>query len=556
MKKYIHILTFLILAFLTMPFFQKWYFFLLDNSFFPKIIISLNDFFNISYFFFILIFKVFSFIMPSWLIQRLFYIWTLFLLWFWWYKLLEKKTKVWAYFSWILMIFNPFVYSRILDGQIGIVAGIAMCLFFYHFLIKFLENRKTKDLLLSSLFWAFSIMWMSHSLFFVFWSLLAFLSFDYFKNKDLKFLIKSFLISFILILALNANWILWNILWNWRINQTIWQIWENHFEAFATDSWGINLYFNTLSLHWFWWEREWRYLPTYFENTNWKILFIVLFLVILIWIISQIKNKENKNKMIDYSFLMIWIIAFILALWISWKNIFSVLTQFLYSYVPFYKWLREPQKWVWILLIVYSYFWWLWAKKILEYKFVKSWYPKLITVWLLLIPILYTPTMLLWFNWQLFVTDYPREWYKLNEKFFKDKENNWKYDVLSLPWHQYIWFGFAGKIIANPSEWFFYNAKVLQADNMEIGKIYTQSTRPESKIIEKYIWPGWLFLTWITDSEANYFINDLKLLWIKQILLLKEVDYKKYDSWLNIIEKDWKIKTSEDNERLKFFTIN
>ncbi|MDD2487620.1 MAG: hypothetical protein PHS92_04605 [Candidatus Gracilibacteria bacterium] len=571
MKKYSHIIIFLSLSILTLPFYQKGYFLLLDNTFFPKIDFTLNMFFESNFFLFAAIFKALSYIIPSWLIQRLFYIGTLFLLGFGGYKLLENRTKIGAYFAGILMIFNPYVYAHMLDGQIGITAGISTILFFYLFLIRYLDSRRYKDILLSSLFGAFSMMWMSHSMFFIFSGLGIFLIFDYIRNKDIRFSLKSSFIPFVIILALNSNWILGNILGNGGLNQTVGQIGSEHFQAFATGSGKINLYFNTLSLHGFWGERQGRYIQTYFDNDNWKILFSVLFLIVIFGAYSRLRNKANIDKRIDHAFLAIGTVAYILALGISGDNIFAPITQFLYDHMPFYKGLREPQKWVGILLIVYAYFGGYGVDRIYRSSFVQKGYPKIIAAGLLSVPILYTPTMLLGFNGQLFVTDYPKEWYSLNEDFkirfqdngkqekcgYLDKGTSLKcYDVLVLPWHQYIGLKFAKRTIANPSEGFFHNASILQGDNMEMGNIYTQTLRPESRIIEKYIGPKGIFKDSVEDSEMESFIQDLRGLGISEILILKESDYKKYMDIMDIIEKKGKIRAIKDNDRLKLFRVN
>jgi len=66
------------------------------------------------------------------------------------------------------------------------------------------------------------------------------------------------------------------------------------------------------------------------------------------------------------------------------------------------------------------------------------------------------------------------------------------YDVLVFPWHQYIKLSRAGNVTANPVERFLRHdgdrsLNILAGDNMEMIDIYTQSSRPASKTIEKYI---------------------------------------------------------------------
>ena len=90
---------------------------------------------------------------------------------------------------------------------------------------------------------------------------------------------------------------------------------------------------------------------------------------------------------------------------------------------------------------------------------------------------------------------------------------------------------------------------------MEIWKIYSQSTRIESKIIEKYIWPWWNFRKDISEKDIKKFIQDLKWLWIKNIILLKEADYKFYEKILEKAKKLWYMKLVKDNNMIKLYKI-
>lgn len=117
---------------------------------------------------------------------------------------------------------------------------------------------------------------------------------------------------------------------------------------------------------------------------------------------------------------------------------------------------------------------------LLVLEFIKRVIPALF----LLVPLLYSPGMLWGFGGQLCVSDYPKSWFEVNEFLNKDKDN---FRTLFLPWHLYMSFSFAcNKIIANPAHNFF-DKSVLAGDNMEMGPIYTQSMRLESKYIEKEI---------------------------------------------------------------------
>ena len=97
---------------------------------------------------------------------------------------------------------------------------------------------------------------------------------------------------------------------------------------------------------------------------------------------------------------------------------------------------------------------------------------------------------------------------------------------------------------------------MLFADNLEIRNIYTDSNRLESKIIEKYIWPWWDFrVENISDQKIKEFINDLKWIWVYNILLFKEADYKLYEDFLEQIKEKWYIKIEKENKMIILYKI-
>lgn len=571
MKKYAFVLFFFIIAILCIFSFSKGYFFLLDYTPFqqPYSIYTIDLYTPLSW----ILFNWLPYFIPSWIFQRLVFIFSLMFLWLGWYYLFSNKSLVAAYFSGLFLMLNPFVYSRMIEWQIGIIIWLVMIVFFLMFLINYFHDNSKKNLFLSGLFSSLSIMWMYHSIYFVALILWVFFIANFIKHRNIKFLSYSLSVILWFILLLNINWISGIFLWNSVLSANVGQIEQSHFWAFSTAAWN-NLYLNILSLHGFWWEAQWRFKPSFLNNWSWGVLFWFIFIIIIYWVYLRFKNSNNKY--IEISLIIIALISFILSLGISHNNIFSWLNQLLYDYLPYYKGFREPQKWVSLLLIVYAYFGSYWIIWVYNLVLEKNFYPKFVAWLLVSLPIFYTPAMLFWFSGQLRVFDYPKERYSLLEKSYKWEiklssfENinfdnqcqakiQWTslrcYDMLSLPRHQYIWLSFAWKVIANPSEWFFYPIKVLQWDNMEIWPIYSQSSRPESKIIEKYLWPGWPLTSKYTNVDIENFIKALKWLWINYILMLKESDWINYDKLLTKFKDLGYIKAVESNDRFVLYII-
>jgi hypothetical protein len=225
--------------------------------------------------------------------------------------------------------------------------------------------------------------------------------------------------------------------------------------------------------------------------------------------------------------------------------------------VPFYKGFREPQKWVGLLVICYAYLGALGvddvisrAQHILEnlkfkvrIKHVASraleTVSKAVPALFLVIPLLYAPGMFGGFKGQLCVGNYPKSWLSANEYLKKDSDT---FRVLFLPWHQYINLSFAcHKIIANPAALFF-DKPTIAGDNLEMGAMYTQSVRLESKYIEGEILEKKEhfavrnfafdatrnFQDQVTDSPRTSFGTALLPLNIKYVILAQESDFFSY----------------------------
>jgi len=184
--------------------------------------------------------------------------------------------------------------------------------------------------------------------------------------------------------------------------------------------------------------------------------------------------------------------------------------------------MREPHKFVGLLVLVYSFFGGLGVS-----SFAKSWKENkdkigiIVVILALITPFIYSYTMLFGFHGWLKPVDYPRDWYEVNDFLNNDTDD---FNVLFLPWHMYMdfkWVPNADKRIGNPSSSFF-DKPVIRGDNIEAGGIYSHSNNPVSKYIE-------FLLT--NHNKINNFGELTVPLNIKYILLTKEVDWQYY-LWL------------------------
>ncbi len=501
-----------------------------------------------------------SFVLGEVLAQRLLLMSLLMLLGLGGYYLAHRVTSTKgfiAYFVGLFAIFNPFVYDRFLDGQYFVIFGTACFLWTTICLLKYLQHPEAKTAIAVGILSGLTIAFSPHALFFIITLLLAFFP-AYFPDHRALQLIKGLTIIISILILLNINWITGQLFLNGEKGVFIpVAINKDHFLSFASNPGANNIYFNILSLRGYWGEGESRFLPASFFIKHEGGLFLLIFLIVIIGIFYGIQNQKTRKNTLIIS--IIAIVAYVLSMGIASPHL-GFITQRMYDYIPFYKGLREPQKWSGILLTCYLYFSAIGLKNCLEWRFIRTarvfW-----GIFFIFLPILYTSSMLFGFMGQLKTIDYPADWYRLREEFLTEgkrsndsciskKENVTQkcYDVLALPWHQYMGYSFVGKVISNPLEGFFHSVRVIQGDNIEIGNIYTQSIRPASKIIEKYIGPG-------VDRqgiERQNFLNDLTNLGIRYILVAKEVDWEAYN---NHLKKNRRLEEIWDSESFLIYKI-
>lgn len=541
-KKHLHIIIILAISILICSFeffFKSWTYFLLDSFYFPinefrnnffetTIFWFLNDLFNIIFWY-----KLFSKIVFFFII---FFAWILWYLFSW--KIIEmfwfnkKKYKILSLSSSLFLMINPFFYERMITQPL-VYLSIILVWYWLYFLITNLENNKIRNSIFAWIFFGFSITISQHTSFMILLIFLWYLIFFVRHFSDFK---KLFLVGWVIIFV-NLNWLIWWFFLSWSYaNDTISTFTQENIDNFYTNSlWNLWVEFTNLLLYWFWGERyKYFYLPWNINSwyvTAWT---IILTIIIFWWIKIFIKNKKI------FSFLFfIWISSFIFWLWTISKS-FGFISEFLYNNVPFYMWLREPQKWIWILMLSYAFFFsawiigffWLLEKNlnIAKHKYFVFMFTFIVFLFLNA----WSPSVIFWFQKQLFISDYPTSYFDFKEKYIN---HDWK--SILLPWHSYMWCNYTKwRVVANVAWEFLYPMDIIVSDNIEIWSLYTNSTSQVSKDIEEFL------------KTHDYTL--LKKHNILNIIFLSScADYKNY----NFLEHTNFIKKIYDSTDLKFYRI-
>ena len=497
------------------------------------------------------------FSIPIWIMEKLLVIMTFTLPCLGMYLLLKntkQKLLLSGILFWTLMvIFNPFIYGRFIDGQINVYLTYAMYPLLFYFLQKTLKKTTWKNI---SLLWLWSVLLCLtsiHNAIFLFFIFTVFWVFHIWKIW-----IKNIWKMALWLIAINMLWLIPFFVTqmnpNYGLVNQIDNFWEDNRWAFQTVANDSNIAMSVLSMNGYWGENENRFRGFTTINSNWKNIFYMLFLIVIVWVFSKIQLKKKRLGLNRYerSLITLMLVSFILAHGNQWNHIFVWVNSLLYDYFPFYNGMREPHKWVMFLVIWYAYFGALWVNRVsvfleqyLEQKWLKN-----TAIWVLaLMPIIYIPVMFFWLFGQISIHKYPQEW--SDAKAYIDQidtcEKEKCYSTLVFPWHAYMSFNFANKITLTGAVRFMWN-NMLSGDNLEIRDIYSTSNRPESKVVEKYIWPWWLFrIDSNFETTFTSFRSDIQSLWIEQILILKEVDYIWYENILKQAIVEWYLSKEFEN---------
>lgn len=133
-------------------------------------------------------------------------------------------------------------------------------------------------------------------------------------------------------------------------------------------------------------------------------------------------------------------------------------------------------------------------------------------------PFIYSFTFFNGFAGQIKPTDYPNDWYEVNQYLNNDSQD---FKILFFPWHGYMdfkWVNNTDKRIANPAKYFF-DKEVISGTTVELGGIYRQDNAPDQIYIDYLVLDG---------NNITNFGKLVSILNVKYIILTKESDYIKY----------------------------
>lgn len=300
-------------------------------------------------------------------------------------------------------------------------------------------------------------------------------------------------------------------------------------QAFATLGDGfIGQLLHILRLQGFWAENTHMFVLPQAVSPIWSIGVCLLWALVVIGAVAAWKNNQHHIALI---FGAAAVIGAALAT--------GALNQTLGSTLPLFRGFREPQKFTGLVALAFAVFAGLGAHAVREYlskKHVIILHQAVIPAALLVVTVL-TPTMFWGFGGQLHPVQYPATWASINKRLDEDKSS---YQVLFLPWHLYMYYRFADRIIMSPAASYF-DVPVIASNNPEIGK--ASADRPDARktLLNDHILPG--------APESTSLGGQLAGLHIKYIILDKDNDFRSYA----YLDQQHDLRLISENTNLKLY---
>ncbi|ACX72265.1 conserved hypothetical protein [Methanocaldococcus vulcanius M7] len=532
LKKYRIEVIYLILSIIILiPFFSDKYLFLLDTL--PKLndqslIDQLYGFISPSYGG-TLPLNIINVIIPAYIFQKLLLLFILFFSGYSAYSLAKKLTnsEIGSFYAGILYMINPYTYIRIIVGHWFILFAYSLLPLGVKYFIELLENKDKKSIIKATLITSL-IAFNAHTLFMAFMVYGIILTLKLIKEKSISLLkpVSLFALSFSMI---NVYWLV--PLLTAKSSSLVNYITIHDLYVFAPKVDSFSALFTLASMYGFW-RPAYTYAKDYLPF--WEVLFVIIIFLSVHGFLSYYKNRKIGIYVI--SFALIWFVGLFFATGITgpFKSIF----QFLFDHIFILKGMRDTQKFVTLIVLSYSILGAFGLKEIVK-SINSNKAKKIIAIFFITIPLIYSFTFFNGFDNQIKSTDYPKDWYQVNNFLNKDKDN---FNILFFPWHLYMdvhWVPNKDKRIANPSQTFF-DKYVIFAKNLEVPGIYTEIYTPYQSYIAYLLQ---------NREKIHNFGSLVAPLGVKYILLTKEVDYKNY----NFLFKQKDIKLVLETKHLYVF---
>lgn len=530
MKIVIRLLPVIIFGFLSFviifPLLPAGYILTLDTILTPKGYPA-PDFFSPSFIFSSFIFLL-NLIIPAYFIQKIIIFLIFFLSGWGMFRLVKTEFLPAKIFAGLFYAVNPFVYERVMAGQWNLLLGYSLFPFFVDSLINFFHHPAKKEAVKLAVFVTVIISVVIHyslilAVFLIIFSVIYLL----FYQEKIVLIARNTVLLLVLVLILNANWLIPSVLGSGNISQNINSFSHEDLIAFqSVEDKNFGLVFNLLSGYGFWGEVYDYFLSPKNIVIIWPVISVVIILLSVYGLFGEIKKKDNSDYPLIISLLILFFLSLDLSGGVALKSIASAIFA-LYDQFPFLRGFREPQKLVGIVMFTYAYLGGIGFDLLLS-KIKKGLSFFVICSLFFVLPVIYTPTVFGGFWGQLKPVFYPESWKQVNQLLNKDQDN---FLVAVFPWHQYMKFAFNNnRIVANPAPDYF-DKPVISSQNYETTPLYTHDNREEALQIDGLLRIQQEGVNLLGDfvEEPVDWGQGLTAVDIKYTILFKDADFQTYD---------------------------
>ncbi len=421
------------------------------------------------------------------------------------------ESALWgAYIAGTFYMINPFVYSRFMAGQYAVLLGYALLPFFARAMLRFFAVPTLQRVFIASGWLTLIGIVSIHTLGLAAVLILAALGVQAWrcrKNCDVTLAIITYgVIGLAMFVLASGYWLFPLLSGASNQGQAVTQFSTSDQQAFQTAGGDLaGKLGNVLQLQGFWGEGQGLYLLPQEQLPGWGFVVLGFWFLIGVGAVWLWRNHRATTVICAGAGIVAIVVAIVGA-----------------GNLPLLAGLREPHKFIGLLALFYSLAAGFGAATILAWAKNKRNHVTFIigATIILLLPVLYTPTMFWGFSGQLSPRQYPTDWYAINDRLNRDNDD---FRVLSLPWHLYMHYAFAGRVIVNPSDKFFDKSTIV-SNELEFRGASPTFPNADKKLLTSEILP---------KAAANQqFGKELNELDIKYVLLAKTYDYKDY-AYLN-----------------------
>lgn len=420
-----------------------------------------------------------------------------------------------AYDSWgpylagLLYMVNPYIYSRFMAGQYSVLLGYALLPFFVRALLVFLA-RPERASMLKMVGWALAISIVSiHSIgLMVVVTFVSVVVFGWrFRRQRLHLvaLAKYGALGILTALIASSYWLVPLITGTSDTAQVVGDFTAGDQQAFQSVGGGMGGQVRSIMrLQGFWVEARQMYTLPQDTVPAWGLFILALWVLVIcggIWLWRRGRRGE----------------VLILALSAALAGLLAThLSSQLGSWAPLLAGYREPHKFVGLVALCYATLGGMGGAVLVQRYRKRPVRAHAAAGLLLLLPVLLTPMMFWGFGGQLRPRHYPVEWFSMNDRLKADDAD---FQILFLPWHRYMNFDFAGRIIMNPASDFF-DKPVITSVDPEYGNASADRVDDRAEYIQKSVLPN--------AATGSHLGKQLTPLNIKYVLLAKEADFADY----------------------------